>query len=139
LSAVNLNSKISAFIFSAVYLFSSVTVSELFKLPVLISHYSQYREDDRSATLGKFLMQHYFYETGTDQDANEDNQLPFKSIESINTVSLVSLTPPVLAVMPVYNNMPISISFGLYKNPYLLCRYVKNIWQPPRPNAALIS
>jgi hypothetical protein len=136
---VNLNSKISAFIFSVVYLFSSVTVSELFKLPVLISHYCQHCEDDRSATLGKFLMQHYFYETGTDKDAIEDNKLPFKSIESINTVSLVSLTPPVLAVIPVYYNMPIAISFGLYKNPYLLSRYVKNIWQPPRPNAGFIS
>jgi hypothetical protein len=136
---VNINRKISAFIFSAVYLFSSVTISELFKLPVLISHYCQYRDADRSATLGKFLIQHYFYETGTDKDAIEDNKLPFKSIESINTVSLVSLTPPVLAVIPVYNNMPISISFGIYKNPYLLSRYVKNIWQPPRHCASFTS
>ena len=106
---------------------------ELFKLPVLISHYYDHREENKAITLSSFLMQHYFYEDGTDNDFEEDNKLPFKSPENANSVSFISLSPPDLPECIIHTQQKIKNSFGIYTNPLLPFQYLNNIWQPPRP------
>jgi len=128
--------KIAAIILSAIYIFSSSTASEFFKLPKLINHYYDHRDENSSVTLSMFLVQHYYYEDGTDKDVEEDNKLPFKSAENANAPSLVSLTPPPLVACASNPNKEISRDFGVYKKLFLPSRYLKNIWQPPRPRIA---
>jgi len=129
---VQFKRKISAFIFLTVYLFTASAAMELFKLPVLISHYNDHREEKKDMTLSNFLILHYFYEDGTDQDVQEDNKLPFKSLEDANSVSFISLSPPDLPeCLTNTNEMPGHV-FGIYTNPLLPFQYLISIWQPPR-------
>lgn len=129
---MNFNRKISAFIFFTVYLFTASAAIELFKLPVLISHYYDHREENKAMNLPAFLMQHYFYEDGTDQDVEEDNKLPFKSLENAYSVSFISLSPPDLPEYLTHIYEMSENSFGIYTNPLLPFQYLSTIWQPPR-------
>lgn len=105
---------------------------ELFKLPLLISHYYDHREENKDMTLPAFLVQHYFYEDGTDKDVEEDNKLPFKSLENAASVSFISLSPPDLPECTANRKEKIKKIFGLYTNPFLPFQYLNSIWQPPR-------
>ncbi|MFZ1369405.1 MAG: hypothetical protein WAR78_03430 [Ferruginibacter sp.] len=129
---MNFNRKISAYIFFTVYLFTASAAMELFKLPVLISHYYDHREENKAMTLPAFLMQHYFYEDGTDQDVEEDNKLPFKSLENAYSVSFISLSPPDQPECMTHTDEMSENSFGIYTNPFLPFQYLSTIWQPPR-------
>lgn len=124
---------ISAFILSVLYIFSSGPVFELCKLPVLISHYYDHWQQNKVLTPGIFLIQHYYYEDGTDADGEEDNKLPFKSVENAGPVPIISLTFCALEFTVHYTPQQITRVFGIYKNDFLSSLYLKNIWQPPRP------
>ena len=136
---MNLKRKAAAFILSAIYVISSATALEFFKLPVLISHYYDHREENRTVTVSIFLVQHYYYEDGTDKDMEEDNKLPFKSAENTSLVSFVSLTPPVLTASVHNTHKDIRRVFGIYKDQFLPSQYLNNIWQPPRPGIAFTA
>lgn len=129
---MNLIRKIAAFIFLSVYLFTATATMELFKLPALVSHYYDHRDENKFITISTFLIQHYFYEDGTDKDAEEDNKLPFKSLENANSVSLISLSPPNLLEYVHNTKEEINNLFGIYTNQFLPSQYLSAIWQPPR-------
>lgn len=83
-------------------------------------------------TLSTFLIQHYYYEDGTDKDVEEDNKLPFKSLENANSVPFISLAPPNLQVNLTRTKGDIINLFGIYTNRSLPVQYLSAIWQPPR-------
>ncbi|MGF2411962.1 hypothetical protein [Ferruginibacter sp.] len=124
--------KISSSVLLLIYLFSATAIGELFKLPVLIGHYYDHREENRSTNLVAFFIMHYQTEDGTDKDAKEDSQLPFKSMEHAATVAFVSLTPPSFINITAKPERPILRSFGVYKELFLSSQYLVAIWQPPR-------
>ncbi|MBK8521114.1 MAG: hypothetical protein WAT20_08370 [Ferruginibacter sp.] len=124
--------KIAAFILLSVYLFTATAITELFKLPVLISHYYGHREENKSMNLSSFLIQHYYYEDGTDKDVEEDNKLPFKSPENAGSVTFISLSPPNVQYCITDTNEGIKKIFGMYTPPFLPSQYLNTIWQPPR-------
>lgn len=129
---MNIKRKIAVLILSVIYVLSSATATEFFKLPVLIKHYLDHRKENPTITAGTFLAQHYYYEKGTDKDAEEDNRLPFKSAENTSPVTLVSLTPPAFTELQYNPNKNIKRIFGIYKKQYHPSQYLNNIWQPPR-------
>ncbi|GAB2813281.1 hypothetical protein [Ferruginibacter profundus] len=116
----------------AVYVFSATAVGELLKLPLLVMHYYDHREENKAIQLTQFLFMHYSREDGTDKDAKEDSRLPFKSSAVVTAAgSFVSIIPDLnftLLTRPVSTTN----SFGTYVNLLLPCRYADAIWQPPR-------
>lgn len=114
------------------YLFSATAIGELFKLPVLVQHYYNHREENSDISLIHFLTLHYQTEDGTDKDAKEDSQLPFKSIEPAATVVFVSLTPPAFINIIANTQQPVMLVFVLYEELFLPSKYLAAIWQPPR-------
>jgi hypothetical protein len=62
------------------FLSSSREFVELSKLPLLIEHYKKHKMENGSLSLTDFLKIHYTKETESDNDDNEDDQLPFKNI-----------------------------------------------------------
>ena len=123
--------RIPALILLVVYLFSATTSREFLKLPVLVEHYFDHMEENKSIAFVRYLIQHYYAEDGTDQDAAEDKRLPFKSPEN-NTLSFVSLKPPCLFISADKDEMYFNKSFRIQDDRLRTSRYPDAIWQPPR-------
>lgn len=128
---MKLSKRIPAFILLAVYLFSATASREFLKLPVLVEHYLDHMEENKGIPFIGYLIQHYYTEDGTDNDAAEDNRLPFKSPES-NTLSFVSLKPPSLFISGDKAEMYFNGSFRIQDDRLRTSRYPDAIWQPPR-------
>jgi hypothetical protein len=124
--------KIATSVLLLIYLFSATAIGELLKLPMLVEHYYDHRQENTNTSLMAFLIMHYQTEDGTDKDAKEDSQLPFKSMEHAATVAFVSLIPPSFIDITVKPDRPILRSFGIYKELFLPSQYLVAIWQPPR-------
>lgn len=124
--------KIIAVLLMTIYLFSANPVKELLKLPLLAEHYYDHQEENQKANLLSFLIQHYFIENGTDKDANEDNKLPFKSAESISTITLVYLLPAYQCNSFLNSIQSKDIRFFIRNDIFSHAQFLATIWQPPR-------
>ena len=124
--------KITAAILFSIYAFSATAAGELCKLPLLVVHYYDHKEENKTIGLTQFFFMHYCQEDGTDSDAADDNQLPFKSTAVTATVSFVSIAPPSNAEFLHVVILVINHPFGFYINRFLPSQYLDTIWQPPR-------
>lgn len=59
---------------------------EFFKIPFLITHYFDHKEESDAMSFGAYLLLHYVNESHElqDNDYREDHQLPFKTHEVIH-------------------------------------------------------
>lgn len=118
--------KVISIVLLLVLFVSNTEFHQLMKVPVLISHYLEHRQNDRSLTFTDFVLAHYMDGHSHDQ---EHRHLPFKSHEcqhmlllafpEANAVQQIALQDPVNEV-PVYNE-------GIYSSAAL-----NAIWQPPQ-------
>ena len=76
----------------AVFFLSTTSLSQLFKLPVLVAHYMEHQQIDRSISILDFLSMHYWGQDINDNDQDRDMQLPFKASEQ-NTNAQVVVIP----------------------------------------------
>lgn len=123
--------KLSACFLLALYLFSATAMAELMKIPVLVEHYYDHRQENKNIELIAFLAQHYYTEDGTDMDADEDSRLPFKSAAYPATV-FFSLTPPLFIEVETNPESNSTNPFGLHDEFFISSQYLAAIWQPPR-------
>ena len=130
------SNRIPASIFLIVYLFFATAGREFLKLPVLGEHYLDHVTENRNTCFYDYLLQHYFAEDGSDADAAEDAQLPFKSPEN-NTPSFTSIRPPGQYLPADAGWVLISNKFTTLQNTFFPCRYPDAIWQPPRSGSLL--
>lgn len=122
--------KTASLLLLTIYLFSATNAKELIKLPLLVEHFYDHRAENKYIGLITFFIMHYSSEDGTDKDAKEDNQLPFKSAE-LATVSVVSVTPP--SFIKLFTpEIEIKTSFNIGNDLLLPSQYLNKIWQPPR-------
>jgi hypothetical protein len=82
-----------SYIFIAVFFVSTTSLGQLFKLPVLVIHFMEHQERDRSVDLLDFLSMHYWGQDIDDNDQDRDLQLPFKTVEQ-HTIAQVIVTHP---------------------------------------------
>ncbi len=76
-------------VFSA-FVLSATPARELLKLPVLLEHFREHRQEDPGISWLSFLILHYFNDGPPDSDYARDMQLPFKTLEfSPITLALV--------------------------------------------------
>ena len=71
-------------------------------------------------------------EDGTDEDAAEDSQLPFKSSEYFSSISFVSVKPPIMGQGLRIAEIISDYEFQIRNDAYLPSPYLDRIWQPPR-------
>lgn len=119
-----------AFIFLMLYSASLPGISEVYRFPLLVEHFFDHRaEGNNTAQPGQYLIQHYLQENGTDKDAAEDAQLPFKSAACFINATYTILMPFECAEQPpllVLNVYPVN-NQGMLPDSYFA-----SIWQPPR-------
>jgi hypothetical protein len=80
------------YIVFAVFFLSTTSLSQLFKLPVLVAHYMEHQQLDRSISILDFLSMHYWGQDINDNDQDRDLQLPFKTSDQ-NTNAQVVVIP----------------------------------------------
>ncbi len=101
-------------------------LGQVFKLPILVQHYLKHQQQEGMSLLG-FVNEHYA-STHTDEDQQEDQQLPFKAIVSCN-LGFATITSSYIA--------DFSLTFSPEKKQALLQAYtpqqhLNNIFHPPR-------
>jgi hypothetical protein len=80
-----MSKKFIAILFSILILNASTEIHQLWKLPLLIQHYLNHRNEDASLSFISFLKIHYTdRHHPNDKDDQNDNELPFKSIGTIS-------------------------------------------------------
>ncbi len=104
---------------------------EVFKLPVLVSHFQEHKKQDESISLLKFLYMHYAHQHDIDDDNDKDMQLPFKDCSApvfftFSTLS-VKFQLPLRLPAPESKNL-----FSVKQDAFLSAAFPDKIWQPPR-------
>lgn len=124
--------KYLAITFLALYVFTSTEFHEIMKLPNLVSHYNEHKEENKNMTLWKFLCIHYAHGEVYDDDRDKDMKLPYKSIDC-HASSLVITLPPTHHYDLQFNH-----SFdeekkqtSYYHNTFCSDNF-QSIWQPPK-------
>jgi hypothetical protein len=114
----------------SIYLISITELSQLMKLPVLVEHFIEHKEENNSLSFINFLAMHYSQDGSHDGD--QDKKLPFKSHDGcINTivVAFVSSHFEYPSSKPVFTE---SKSYSTYTEQFLQSAYLSTIWQPPK-------
>ena len=115
--------------FLSMYLSSTTELSQLLKLPVLVSHFVEHKAADVDMTFWDYLVHHY---GGHEKDADWDTdmKLPFMKHSEILNVLVVEPHPPYLPKKPLFHYLAM-------RNPSHHTGFIPNacldtIWQPPK-------
>ena len=112
------------------YLFSFTELRELFKLPILIQHFTEHQSSDKDISFSDFMWMHYLAHQDDDGDDAKDRSLPFKSCHNshITTFALTNINHDV-QIKP----LEIIIHKYYYSHQELfLTNFHPTIWQPPK-------
>lgn len=124
--------RLFSILFIFIYLFSVLEIHEYFKVPALVEHFTEHKQEDKSMTLWKFLSIHYSHEDVKDADYDKDMKLPFKSIDNCNATTIVTLLPDNKFT---FENVFIRISNRRttnFYNHFSGIASLNSIWQPPK-------
>lgn len=124
--------KMIALFFLGAYLWSATPFREVLKIPALMSHLQHHIKSHQESGLISFLIEHYTLENGTDEDAAEDRQLPFKSMDVLVNGTTMAISPPmsfqiIIPIIPAEKN-----SFALMNDNWFGSTFAQSIWQPPK-------
>ncbi|MGB4399954.1 MAG: hypothetical protein WBJ10_11335 [Daejeonella sp.] len=113
-----------------IYLSATTCIGELFKAPILMTHFIEHRADDSSITFYQFIYQHYQDDDGNDKDNDRDSQLPFKSQDNSHSNTGVPLFINKIRFAPV---SAISlVERSQYREPNIPSPHLLRVWQPPK-------
>ena len=73
--------RVISILFLSAYLFSFTELHQLLKLPVLIEHFQEHRQEESSISLWSFLKMHYLEKIVVDKDYQRDQQLPLRDAD----------------------------------------------------------
>ncbi len=124
--------KIISIFFLVIYLLSTTQLSELLKLPILVQHFIEHKEENKNLSFLGFLEIHYAHGSPHDADYDKDMKLPFKSITHSNISSISFCTP-----LPNFKHNPIIYYksnkkiFSTYSFTYSSA-FLSSIWQQPK-------
>jgi hypothetical protein len=123
--------KLIAISFCFVYLFSTTELHELIKLPLLIEHFAEHRQNQH-ITLWQFLYIHYAMGDVKDADYDKDMKLPFKSHDNCvagNTTIYIPLSEKLSIQKPIQF---VEKKVFETEDRLLPTSFFSTIWQPPR-------
>lgn len=122
--------KILIISFLSIHLLGNTEIGQLFRLPILISHFFQHHRQDPSISFFAFITIHYLGDDGTSADDDIDKKLPFHN-SGQNTIS-IAYTPMVKEITSTdiflheLNEYYSQIFVGTGR------KHVHQILQPPR-------
>lgn len=123
--------KFAAFFLVSLYMLSFSEIHQFLKLPELVQHFIQHRQQEPGTTLLSFLELHYVHQYIVDDDYQQDRQLPFRDGDCIAN-NTITVDCPSQAVEVPANRPVVQKEFHLFNedNPSLIS--ITDIFQPPR-------
>ena len=115
----------------SLYLITATEFYQLLKLPLLIDHFIQHKEENKSVTLLSFLQMHYIDPTVKDADYEQDMKLPFKTHSENAQHSILALIPQKSAAVLKKTYVEPRI-FLVQEELFSTSSYLSGIWQPPK-------
>ncbi len=117
------------------YSFSTTELHQLLKLPFLIEHFFEHKEQTQSITIWEFLSLHYAHHSDQDNDDEQDRKLPFKSHDYCGFALAIAEVPKTES--PEFKNQERLLFFEpnryqLSDEPSRSSSILDSIWQPPR-------
>lgn len=123
--------KFFAISFLFLYLFSTTELHQLLKVPLLIEHFVEHKEDNSHLTLWQFLHLHYAMGNVKDADYDKDMKLPFKTPDN-HVAFFINVYLPTHRVVVKSPIQVIEKKYFKPKENFLPSSFLANIWQPPR-------
>lgn len=120
-------------IFLVTYLFTSVQLGELLKLPMLAEHFIEHQQAKPQISLWDFLCAHYAHGEVMDRDFDQDMKLPFKSHSGCSCSALTYFEPIPHFDLFRLDSFPTGQNeknFG-YQS-HFIPKFSHSIWQPPK-------
>jgi hypothetical protein len=124
--------KAVAILLISMYTFGATEAYQLLKLPILVQHYFQHKQQNASISLLDFLKEHYPEKIIVDDDFAQDMQLPFKTQQTNTLILDVVATPFSCIQQPNQHIIVNTINSSIYNNPYYSQILEKGIFQPPK-------
>lgn len=119
----------------SIYLLSTTEFCQLLKIPVLVEHYIEHKEENTEMSILDFLTLHYqgnHQENHPyDYDYQQDQKLPF--IAQADVLSVFFVFSPFIT-FDIKDKILLNQSLDVtsYKNLFIENRFLSSIWQPPR-------
>lgn len=118
------------YIFVFLYISTSTQLSQLYKLPIFVSHFIEHdRGGDFFKEMKVYLVHHYGGHE-MDEDWETDMKLPFMKIE-IAHIDLAA-TPKITFIKPFIIKDKIEMTFIYFDESNIYSHYLNSIWQPPK-------
>ncbi len=114
-----------------VFITSFTEMYQFFKLPFLIEHYYEHKEQNDAMPLFSFLVNHYCYNK-FDKDFDDDMKLPFKSHECLTNSTILTMDTSQCGCLSLKLFHIQSISYHHFDESFILTSFLPNIWQPPK-------
>lgn len=120
--------KALTFFLGIAMIISGTEIHQLLKIPVLLSHFRDHRNENPGLSFIAFLKIHYSDDHPQDNDDREDNELPFKSIGDIAHIDTPVLEKRIVTIAK-YNYSKKHFTFYREGTPK---RRSFSIFHPPR-------
>jgi hypothetical protein len=104
------------------------------KLPFLVEHFIEHKEQNQQLTLWQFLCIHYSQDDNEKSDNEKDMKLPFKSHDNCNGTNIIAFVCNPFAEFQLANRIVYveSEPFLFNQEDPFSTSFLSNIWQPPR-------
>lgn len=112
-------------------MFSTTELYQFLKIPLLVEHFTEHREENKNITLYQFLYMHYALGDVRDADYEKDMKLPFKTHDH-SVASVLNVYLPSQKVTVIEPAQFIEKKYPKGHEKILHSSFLSNIWQPPR-------
>lgn len=123
--------KFISIFFLAVYLLSTTQMFELLKMPLLVEHYIEHKEENKNLSFLDFLEFHYLYGNPKDADYDKDMKLPFKTISCLGNSTSIFIPQTGTDINKITSFVDDYKGSSEYSFHYTRS-FFSSIWQPPK-------
>lgn len=115
----------------AIYLVSCTEFDQILRVPLLIAHFVEHKQETKDISFGEFILIHYVKEYSFGNDYEQDTSLPFKSVDgnTIQVNAFIPLLSSCLKIKPIYAE---DRKFNPFEQLFIDNAYLSSIWQPPK-------
>lgn len=109
---------------------STTQISQLYKLPILVSHYLEHSDNTFSFNELEEFITHHYGGHEMDEDWETDQKLPFKTADRVH-LDPCFISDFTLELNPLYQE-EIVLAQIVWKNQITSFPYLNSIWEPPK-------
>lgn len=122
--------RLAGYIILSAYLLSFTELHNLARIPVLLSHYHEHRQQESQLSFWSFLKLHYAAPQVMDDDYKRDRQLPFRDADCghITSTCICEITPLTISLDPPVeesnkyqqvdeHSKPLTAAFDIFQPP----------------------